>query len=115
MKTNPSSLLAQIFRARSYPNSTFLNASLVTNSSYTLRGIWTSKNLLQKHYRFRVGNGSSILVKRDPCLSNSISDLITSPLGAFYDNTKVNELMCSRELQWDRDLIADIFNHNDQE
>ena len=80
LMTDPSFLLAQIFRARYYPNSTFLNASLGANPSYNLRGIWTSKNLLQKHCRFRVGNGSSILVKRDPWFPNSISGLITSPL-----------------------------------
>ena len=98
LMTDSSSLLAQIFWARYYPNSTFLNASLGTNPNYTWRSILTSKNLLWKHYRFHVGDGSSILVKIDPWLSNSILGLITSPLGAFHDNTRVNELMCPGEL-----------------
>ena len=62
-----------------------------------------------------MGDGSSILVKRDPWLPNLVSGLITSPLGAFYVNTRVNELMCPIELQRDRDLIVDIFNHRNQE
>ena len=57
-----------------------------------------------------MGDGSSI-----PWLPNSVLILITYPLGAFYDITKVNELMRLGELQWDRDLIADILNNIDQE
>ena len=73
LMTIPSSLLAQIFQARYYPNSTFLNASLGTNPSNTWHSIWTSINLLRKHCRFCVGDGSRVLVNRDPWLLNSVS------------------------------------------
>ena len=66
--TDPSSLIAQLYHAKYYSNSTFLNSSLGTNPNYTWRSIWVTRDLLWKHSRWHVGDGSQIFLKQDPWL-----------------------------------------------
>ena len=52
--TDPSSLIAQLYHAKYYPNSTFLNSSLGKNPSYTWRNIWATRDLLWARIQARV-------------------------------------------------------------
>ena len=56
------SLLYRLFKARYFPNSEFLQASIGNNPSYAWRSIMAAQYLVQQGTRWSVGNGNSIRV-----------------------------------------------------
>ncbi|WCJ29809.1 Retrovirus-related Pol polyprotein from type-1 retrotransposable element R2 [Euphorbia peplus] len=67
--TQPDSLCARILKAKYYPNSTFLRASIGINPSYTWRSILKGRPILEKGLCWRVGNGQSINIWEDNWIS----------------------------------------------
>ncbi|GAA0151857.1 hypothetical protein LIER_10484 [Lithospermum erythrorhizon] len=60
--SNPSSELAQMFRAKYYPHSNFWNAFLGQSPSLTWKSLLTARDLLIKGKKWTVCNGKSIKV-----------------------------------------------------
>ena len=56
--TSQSSLLFRVLKACYFSTSTFLNAKLSSNASYTLRSIMRAREVLQLEFRWKIGNGS---------------------------------------------------------
>lgn len=54
---NPDSLMGQIFRARYFPHSTFMEGSLGTRPSATWRSILQARPLVKEGIRVRIGDG----------------------------------------------------------
>ena len=113
--SDPMSLVSQVYGARYFPYSSFLNSKLGANPSYTWRSIHATKDLIWKHSRFRVGDGTNILVTKDPWLLINESGMISSVLGESHNETIVHQLMILGEIQWDKNLITDVFNPRDRE
>lgn len=57
-----NSLVEQVFKAKYYPGSNFLDAKLGRNPSYVWRSILESQTMLKRGARWRVGDGRSISV-----------------------------------------------------
>ena len=57
-----------------------------------------------------MGDGSHILVSKDPWLLAEDNGMITTSLGEMYNIVRVKELMMSGEQKWDKDLVSDLFN-----
>ena len=91
--TNPSSLSSQLYKARYFPYSSFFNARLGSNPSFTWRSIDATKDLLQKHSRLWVRNGTGILVTTDPWLLEGDSSLLHLNFGDLFATCTVNQLM----------------------
>ena len=66
---NPKSLCARILKAKYYPNGDVLKARAGNNPSYTWRSILKGIEVLNRGIIWRVGNGRSINIWRDPWLS----------------------------------------------
>jgi hypothetical protein len=58
----PDSMVTQIMKAKYFPRSFFLEASLGTKPSFVWRNILNARELLQQGLLWRVGNGKSIKV-----------------------------------------------------
>ena len=56
----PSSLVAQIFKARYYHSSSFLEANIGPNPSYVWRSVLASQELIRKGVRRRIGSGERL-------------------------------------------------------
>ena len=91
--TVPTSLVAQVYRVRYFPRSSSLDSSLGSNPSYTWRSIWATRDMLCKHCRLRVGDGAQISITKDPWLPTGDTGIISSNLGAAYDNITIQSLM----------------------
>ena len=59
MLSNPSSLMAHLYKANYYPNGDVLNASL-GSPSYAYKSIHKSLEVIKQGTRLRVGNGKMI-------------------------------------------------------
>ncbi|KAH9778582.1 reverse transcriptase domain-containing protein [Citrus sinensis] len=81
--TNPNSLVARILKARYYPRSSFVDATVGFNPSYTWRSIMAAKHV------------------------------VVQELAENIAKVKVNCLMVPGQRRWDTDLVADVFNSRD--
>ncbi|XP_074360254.1 putative mitochondrial protein AtMg00310 [Apium graveolens] len=66
--TNRDSLVSRLYKARYFPNSSFLEATLGNNSSYTWKSILEAQVLLKKGAVRRIGSGETVSIENDPWL-----------------------------------------------
>ncbi|KAH1045708.1 hypothetical protein J1N35_036492 [Gossypium stocksii] len=90
--TNPKTLLAQMLKAKYYPNFDFLNSELGNLPSYTWKNIWAAKGLLQLGLCWRVGTGRHIKIKID----------VWAPVS---ENLHVHPMVREQNIVWVADLI----------
>ena len=62
------SLVYKVLKAKYFPRSDFINASIGHNPSYTWRSIMAAQNLVKKGIRWRIGNGANVRVWMDKWL-----------------------------------------------
>lgn len=108
-----NSLVGRVFKAKYYPNSSFMDAQLGNNPSYICRSILKAQVLLRRGARWRVGDGRSIRVVGQPWLPDAQHPFITTPLQLDSD-TVVSSLMGLEGRDWDRDIIEDLFEDRDK-
>ncbi|XP_074351404.1 putative mitochondrial protein AtMg00310 [Apium graveolens] len=83
--TNPSTLVARLYKAKYYATSDFLQAKLGHNPSFIWWIILEAKNLLLDGVRWRVGNEKSIKILDQPWLLLTDHPYITSDSQALQD------------------------------
>jgi ribonuclease HI len=107
--TKPNTLVAKLYKARYFPNSSLFDSQLGHNPSYAWRGIWKARYILMNGCRWSIGKGNDIKVMNDPWLRGKEGAWIQSPQvqGAF--SIKVNDLMLLNEKRWDRAKIESLF------
>lgn len=104
----PDSLLGRLLKAKYFPNSSFLDATLEHNPSYVWRSLTWGRDLLKMGLRWRVGSGNSIRVFKDPWIIRpNTFRAITIP-ASHLENLTVVELR-SVTGDWDWNLINEFF------
>ncbi|XP_062076041.1 uncharacterized protein LOC133780185 [Humulus lupulus] len=101
--TNPDSLVGRVYKARYYPQGSFLEAELGSNPSFVWRCILESKAMMGGGLRRRVGSGVAVSVLRDPWLPNEYNQRVSSNHPALVD-IMVSSLMIPGQITWDEDL-----------
>ena len=94
------SLLYRLFKARYFPNSKFLQASIGNNPSYTWQSIMATQYLVQQGTRWNVGNGNSIRVWGDKWLPTSSTYKVVSPRQFLHADTWVSKLISQDSGAW---------------
>lgn len=110
--TNENSLVSRMYKARYYPNNSFLTATVGKNPSYVWRSIMEAQVLLKKGAVRRIGSGMSVSIQDDPWLPDSNDPYIRTRSEAIVGRT-VSSLMVSGRMEWDTDLVNDIFEERD--
>ncbi|XP_057770893.1 uncharacterized protein LOC130990685 [Salvia miltiorrhiza] len=64
----PTALVCQVLRAKYFRNGDFLSAKIGRSPSFTWRSICSGQDLIRQGTRWRIGDGSSIWVFKDPWL-----------------------------------------------
>ncbi|XP_031127524.1 uncharacterized protein LOC116029616 [Ipomoea triloba] len=112
--TNPASLVARVYKARYFPNSSFVDAVIGTNRSACLRGIFAAKDLICGGIRRRIGDGTSTQVWNSPWLPDS-NPCIQTPQPSYLSNAIVSGLIDPNTNEWDEEVLMDIFEPRDVE
>jgi hypothetical protein len=107
--TKPHTLVAKLYKARYFPNSSLFYSKIGYNPSYAWRGIWKSRQILMNGCRWSVGNGASIKVMSDPWLRGLGGAWIPSPQDKGAHNLHVNDLMLPIMKLWDKEKIESSF------
>ncbi|XP_021736509.1 uncharacterized protein LOC110703057 [Chenopodium quinoa] len=105
------SLLGRVMSAKYYPNSSFLDSYLGVSRSFSWRRIWSAKALLKEGLIWRIGNGSTVNIWKDPWVADENGMYITSAAVEGLNN--VNELVDFSKMEWGEDLISSVFNERD--
>lgn len=110
----PDKLVSRIFKARYYPTSTFLTATLGSNPSYIWRSVMKAQSLIKNGISCRIGDGREVDILNTHWLP-SISDPYVHTVNEALNNQKVFSLLKTGERAWDEDLVCDQFNSKDAE
>ncbi|KAM6549548.1 hypothetical protein CsatB_021224 [Cannabis sativa] len=109
----PHSLVAKIFKARYFPNDSYLSASLGNNPSFVWRSVWEAQQLVRKGVQWCIGDGSQINVLNEPWLPCHENPFVTSSHPAL-GNALLQNLM-GNDGSWDQEVLTDLFNARDRE
>ena len=112
--TNVSSVVARIFKARYYPNSSFLKAQIGSNPSYIWRSILAVKSLVYNGVRRKIGKGDTVSVWIKPWLPDESNPFVESQASTGLELITMNNLKSVEGRQWDYDLLDDLFNERDK-
>lgn len=66
------SLFYKVFKAKYFPNSSFLKAKHKTKASWTWQSIWASRVMVEKGWRWVVATGSQVDIWKDPWLDDPL-------------------------------------------
>ena len=91
--TNPTSLVAQIYKVRYFPYNDILGSKLGCSPSYAWWSIHNSLEVIRKGTRWRVGNGRMIHIWEDKWLPTLTTYKIYSPQQDIGDFPMVSSLI----------------------
>ncbi|KAA3465096.1 reverse transcriptase [Gossypium australe] len=105
---NPDSLVTRVYKAKYFSNSTFINSSLGSNSSFTWKSIWASKGVLMDGLCWKVGSGTEISVLNDVWAPYLHSSRLISYVNNLND-FKVAELIDQSSRKWKHEVLESTF------
>ncbi|KAL8124124.1 hypothetical protein AgCh_011939 [Apium graveolens] len=111
---NPHSLVSRVFKAKYFPDSTFLEAKAGSNPSFVWRSIWEARHVISAGMRWKIGSGNSVNIIGQPWLLDEHNPYITSSAQGL-ENFKVSALMSMEHRGWDEEILVDMFNAHDQQ
>ncbi|XP_074302792.1 putative mitochondrial protein AtMg00310 [Silene latifolia] len=97
LMTEGRSLMARVLKAKYFPNTSYTEADIGANPSYTWRSIWEARDVVKLGARKRVGNGKDTRVWSDPWIPNTKAKRAMSPRGNSNEQMRVEELMVPGE------------------
>ena len=101
----PNSLAARIYKAKYFPNSSFLEANLGSNPSYTWRSILAGKGLISDGLFRIIGTCAETKIWGCPWLLDSSDHYIETDIIPELVGSNVTSLMNVHSREWDEDLI----------
>uniref|UniRef100_A0A803QPB9 Reverse transcriptase zinc-binding domain-containing protein n=1 Tax=Cannabis sativa TaxID=3483 RepID=A0A803QPB9_CANSA len=111
--TKKDTLLERIYKARYYPNGSFLQAKLGQNPSFIWRSIWEAQALVRNGARRSIGSGASVSILLDPWLPMGSNPFVILDHQGLVDK-KVASLMSVGEKSWDLEILDDMFVERDK-
>ena len=112
VECNP--LVSQFMKARYYPKSDFLNASLGSNPSYLWRSILATQDTMKRGMRRKIGNGLTTTVWKVPWLPDLQNGYLTTELYEQLQDIKVQSLLAENQKSWDVEVVSDLFTDRDK-
>ncbi|KAA3467080.1 reverse transcriptase [Gossypium australe] len=104
----PHSLVARVFKAKYFPETSFLQSSLGNSGSYVWRSIWATKSSLEKGLIWKVGTGAHISISQDIWIPDYASGRLLSSFNNLQCD-KVAGLICNNVREWNKELIVNTF------
>lgn len=106
--TNSQSLVAQVLKAKYFPNNDLLSAKIGSNPSFTLQSICTPRALWKENLQWNIGKGENIFVWSENWINRSNGNKLKALTYPINVNLKVAELLRADSKMWDADLIQSL-------
>ncbi|XP_024162452.1 uncharacterized protein LOC112169623 [Rosa chinensis] len=112
--SNPESLVAQLYKARYYPEGDFWNATAHASPSYSWSSIFATRDFIQTGAFWQVGNGHNVSVWNDAWIPKLPAH---KPLGALVSQHNVNMVdeLITPPSNWNESKVRSIFTPEDVE
>ncbi|CAN0876335.1 Putative ribonuclease H protein At1g65750 [Linum grandiflorum] len=111
--TNPSSIVARIYKSKYYSTGDLLDAELGHHPSFIWRSLWNTKPLLSRGLRWKIGDGRNINVWTDPWLKDDDNLRVETPINPTWSHLKVADLFIPYTTKWNEPLLTSIFLDRD--
>ncbi|XP_019162216.1 PREDICTED: uncharacterized protein LOC109158777 [Ipomoea nil] len=111
--TNPGSLPARIYKARYFPKTSFVDATMGNNPSFCWRSIMAAHDFVVAHVRRRIGNGQETLIWGHPWLQDNPSPLVQTVMPEPLRDAVVAGLIDQQTKTWDPHILTDLFEPED--
>ena len=109
------SLLHKCFKARYFPQSSFLDAKESSGCSYVWRSLVAALPILKAGHCWRIDNGSSIRVLWDRWIPNYPTNKVLHPNHDLLGEMAVSELINPEINVWRSEFIHSNFHRDDAE
>jgi hypothetical protein len=109
LQTNPECLVSRIFKARYYPNSSYLDAKLGYNPCFVWRSILSAKVVIRQGARCKIGNAFNIPIISEPWIELGYS---IPPVGEdmlALQPYSVGHLIDQGPKVWNEQLVRQLF------
>ena len=106
---NQNTLFHQVFKAKYFENSTFLEAELGKHPSFAWRSIMAAKNVVAEGTRWCVGNGNKIRLWEDKWLPTPTHFKPISPRTNLQEGSQVSSLIDQTLCTWKEDVVRNTF------
>lgn len=103
------SLQYKVFKSKYFTNCSILDDEVKTNGSYAWQSILKAKQVVRLGARWRIGNGESVIVRKDKWLPTQHVSCIITPQINFPNNTRVSALIDEENSCWLEDRIRSEF------
>ncbi|XP_031091035.1 uncharacterized protein LOC115996030 [Ipomoea triloba] len=111
--TTPQSLVAKIYKARYFPRTSFIDATVGNCPSFCWRSIMAAHGLICNGVRRRIGDGKSTLIWGHPWLPDDPSPMIYSVMPEQLNGLLVSGLVDTVSGECDVAILNDIFTQED--
>ncbi|XP_019195011.1 PREDICTED: uncharacterized protein LOC109188829 [Ipomoea nil] len=111
--TSPDTLVAKVYKARYYPNTTFVDAKVGGCPSHSWRSIMAAHDMVVARVRRRIGDGKTTLIWGHPWLPDNPSPLVHTDMPVELRHAKVVGLIDEQTATWDPHILADLFEEED--
>ena len=111
LQHNQDSLFYKVYKAKYFPNTSFLEVVVPNHSLYAWRSITQGRHLIIQGSQWRVGDGSLINIWADKWLPSETNQKVLSPRTILPPKARVADLMdfSSPQPRWKNILIDTIF------
>jgi hypothetical protein len=113
--TKPDALVTKLFKAKYFPRSDFLEASIGHNPSYVWRSIWSSKFVVKGGHHWSIGTGHNISAWDHNWLSDGTIMNKPENLDPNIALLTVANLLDQNAKEWDSDLIHGLVDETTAE
>ncbi|KAL8119408.1 hypothetical protein AgCh_016796 [Apium graveolens] len=112
--TNQESLVAQVYKAKYYPDRDFMEAKIESSPSFIWRSICEARKVISVGSSWRIGNGVDIQVLNQPWLNDRDNPYVVTDSPALV-NQNMASLFSMNTKDWDLDILDDIFVDRDRQ
>ncbi|GAU15609.1 hypothetical protein TSUD_108680 [Trifolium subterraneum] len=109
LTTHPSSLVAEVHKAKYHPREQFLEAKPKNQMSYSWRSILHARWVIKKGSYWSIGSGESISIWTDNWIHQRGNTTMWSPQPIKPTYVKVKDLMTNSSNDWNAPLINQLF------
>ncbi|XP_074333675.1 putative ribonuclease H protein At1g65750 isoform X1 [Apium graveolens] len=111
--TESNPLVSAVMKAKYYPNSSFLDATIGSNPSFAWRSILAAIDVVKAGARRRIGNGRDTTIWDSPWLPDVSDGYVRTPMPEQLHHGMVHNLMQEDVCRWDFDIVQDVLQTRD--
>ncbi|KAK9697199.1 hypothetical protein RND81_08G020800 [Saponaria officinalis] len=98
---NEETIATRVIKGKYFPDSSFMEAELGHNPSYTWRGLWEARDVLRTKLRKQIGNGAATRIWSEAWIPDLPNGKIISTRPTNFTDTLVKDWMIENEYKWD--------------